>query len=90
MLPAFADVQSRTDKAQKTQAKANNQEGEAAVRKLWVKTLIQVEQDCEDSWTEKKKLHKDNQRALTRIRQQVKKMTAGDYKVKGGRSRERG
>jgi len=80
VVDTFADVQSRTDKANKTHSKANNTEGVAAVTKLWVKTIISVEAACEESWSTKKSLNKDQQRALTKIRQGVKKMTAGEYK----------
>ena len=74
-------MQNRAERARKTQEKANSAEGVAAVKKKWVKTIIMVEEDCEASWGDKKKLHKDNQRALIKVRQQIKKMVAGEYKV---------
>ena len=74
-------MQLRAEKAQKTHNKANNTEGATAVKRVWIKTIIQVEEDAESNWADKKKLHKDNQRALTNVRQTIKKMIAGDYKV---------
>ena len=45
--------------------------------KVLVKTICKVEDDIEGgAWAEKKKLHKDNQRALTRLRQDIRKMIA--------------
>ena len=80
-LAAFAEVQTKVEKTLKTHNKANNAEGATAVKRLWVKTIIQIEEDAESNWADKKKLHKDNQRALTNVRQTIKKMVAGDYKV---------
>ena len=57
-LAAFADVQSKVEKTLKTHNKANNAEGAAAVNRLWVKTIIQIEEDAESNWGDKKKLHK--------------------------------
>ena len=54
--------------------------------KLSIKTICKLEDDIDGpdgAWAEKKKLHKDNQRALTRIvRQDIRKMISGDYKEK--------
>merc|ERR1711865_270904 len=46
-------------------------------KKVLVKTICSLEDDIEGgAWAEKKKLHKDNQRALTRLRQDIRKMIA--------------
>jgi len=79
---SWADVQARAERAEKTMAKANNNEGVTAVKKHFVKALIMMSEDCETSFARKKELnmHKDNQRALIRIRQGVKKMVEHEYK----------
>ena len=78
---AFADVQKKVEKATKTHAKASNAEGVSAINRVWIKAVIMLEEDCETSWGKKKSFHKDNQRALTKVRQMIKKMVAGDLKV---------
>jgi translation initiation factor 3 subunit C len=46
-------------------------------QKVLVKTICTLEDDIEGgAWADKKKLNKDQQRALTRLRQDIRKMTA--------------
>jgi len=47
-----------------------------------IRTICKLEEDIDGemgAWANKKKLHKDNQRALTRVRQDIRKMISGEY-----------
>jgi len=56
----------------------NNPEGVAAVQRLMAKTIVQVEENAEADWADKKKFNKDNLAALKLMRQTIKKMHEGE------------